>query len=88
MIVWKKFHIDSSLTGKTTESRGYYFGNLLYRTNHTMYLKDGDLSWGWVLYGDKYRSVGHFDSLEDVILFCERDIKLKFLDGDCLGTEN
>lgn len=88
MIEWKKFHIPSTWAGTTTEHRCYYQDIVFYKSHYTLFDVASGMEFGYVVYDDNNRFINHFEKIEDMILFCEREIKLKILNGDILGTEN
>jgi hypothetical protein len=91
MITWKKFNFSPTNTREnpfgSSEHRCFYLDTLVYRSKYTLYEEKGHLKSGYVVYDSSDKFIAHFDTHEDVVSFCEREIKIDIINGDNLGKE-
>ncbi len=72
----------------SNEERCYYQDILYFRSYYTLYRPDPSsnlMSFGYVIYDHLDKFITYFEKMEDVVVFCEREIKFRVLNGDLLG---
>ncbi len=77
MIIWKTVG-KSSIVG-SKEYICYFLDEFFYRSHYTIYEECGYSKIGYVIYNSLGDVIMHCDTHEQMILFCERKIKLDLI---------